>query len=115
MANLFPFGDLFKKLSSFNANFSLPVSSKLLWQVPFWALTFLRKFKVTVAPEISQIQYACTAAALSASSCLPSSSLVPFGPPAQSTSSQPPAISAQLAQNPAVRRPSLVLGKTSLC
>jgi hypothetical protein len=61
---------------------------------PSLGIDFLRKFKVTVAPEISQIQFICTAVA---SSCLPSSSLVPVVPPAQTNSSQPPAISAQLA------------------
>jgi hypothetical protein len=40
MNNLSPLRDLYRKPSSFMANFSLPVSCKPLWQVPFWALTF---------------------------------------------------------------------------
>jgi hypothetical protein len=33
---------------------------------PILGIDFLRKFKVTVSPEISQIQFACSAAALRA-------------------------------------------------
>jgi hypothetical protein len=51
---------------------------------PILGMDFLRKFKVTFAPEASQILFACTAAALSALPCLPSSILVPVGPPALS-------------------------------
>jgi hypothetical protein len=37
---------------------------------PFLGIVdFLRKFKVTVSPEISQIQFACSAAALPAILC----------------------------------------------
>ncbi len=72
---------------------------------PILGIDFLRKFKVTVAPEISQIHFACTAAASSASSslsslftaassvlpCLPSvtpvPAPVPIQLPAQTTSS----------------------------
>ncbi len=32
---------------------------------PILGIDFLRKFKFTVAPEINQIQFACTAAAFS--------------------------------------------------
>jgi hypothetical protein len=52
-----------KKLSNSEANFSLQNFCKPLWQVPSWVIDFLRKFKVTVAPEISQILFPCTAAA----------------------------------------------------
>jgi hypothetical protein len=69
MDNLSPLGDLFKKLFSFRAIFSLPVSCKPLWKVPF-GIDFLRKFKVTVAPEISQIHFACTTVASPALSSL---------------------------------------------
>ncbi len=84
---------------------------------PILGIDFLRKFKVTVSPDINQIQFACTAAAspapylLSATSpaspCLFSSPLVqaPFQVqlPAAATSSQPPAISAYDIQNPEVK------------
>jgi hypothetical protein len=54
------------------ANFFLHNFCKPLWQVPFWALTS-SEIKVTVAPETSQILFACTAAALSTpNSVLPS-------------------------------------------
>jgi hypothetical protein len=67
---------------------------------PILDIDFARKFKVIVSPEISQIQFACSAAALPANilpSAAPSalfflSSLTPV--PALTTSSQPPAISA---------------------
>jgi hypothetical protein len=40
---------------------------------PILGIDFLRKFKITVAPETSQILFACTAAALSTpNSVLPS-------------------------------------------
>ncbi len=75
---------------------------------PILGIEILRKFKVTVSPDINQIQFACTAAASpalklfaaasSASPCLFSSTPVPAPvpaqPPAAATSSQPPAISA---------------------
>ncbi len=56
-------------IHNFKANFSHPVFYKPLWPVPYWALT-KKKFKVIVAPEINQIQFACTAAALPAPICL---------------------------------------------
>ncbi len=84
-------------------------------------IDLLRKFKVTVAPEINQIQFACTAAASPAPylpsaaspapSCLFSSPPVPAPAPIQlpaaATSSQPPAISAYLVRNPEVKSSSL--------
>jgi hypothetical protein len=93
-------------------------------------IDFLRKFKVTVVPDINQIQFACTTAAppapflpsavspdaflfsvaLSAPSCLFSSppvlAPVPTQLPAQTTSSQPPAISAHVGRNPKVKSSS---------
>jgi hypothetical protein len=38
--NLSPLGVSLKKLCNSKANFSHPVFCKLLWLVPFWALTF---------------------------------------------------------------------------
>ncbi len=82
-------------------------------------IDFLRKFKVIVSPELSQIQFACSAAAPSAhilpsaappaSYCLSSSIPVPapvlIQPPTATISSQPPAISA-LVRNPEVKSSS---------
>jgi hypothetical protein len=89
---------------------------------PILGIDFLRKFNVTAVPEINQIQFACTAAALpapylfaaaspapsllsaalSASSSLPILTLVPapvpFQVPAAMTSSQPPTISAHVVR-----------------
>ncbi len=88
---------------------------------PILGIDFLRKFKVTVAPEISQIQFACTKAASPASSSLlaaassallslpsapPVPVLVPTQLPAQTNSSQPPAISAYVVRNPEVKSSS---------
>jgi hypothetical protein len=87
---------------------------------PILGIDFLRKFKVIVSPELSQIQFACSvaapsahivpSAAPSASYCLSSSTPVPapvpIQPPTATTSSQPPAISAYLAQNPEVKSSS---------
>jgi hypothetical protein len=84
---------------------------------PILGIDFLRKFKVTVSPDINQIQFACAAAALPApnlltvascaSPCLFSSTPVPapvpVQPPAAATSSQPPAISAYDTRNPKVK------------
>jgi hypothetical protein len=90
----------------------------------------LRKFKVTVVPEINQIQFACTGAAppipysfattspapflLSVASSsppllpvpTPEPAPVPAKLPAAATSSQPPTISAHVVQNPEVKSPS---------
>ena len=85
---------------------------------PILGIDFLRKFKVTVSPDINQIQFACTAAASpapnlptaasSASPCLFSSTPVPVPvqPAAAATSSQPPAISAYDTRNPEVKSSS---------
>ncbi len=87
---------------------------------PILGIDFLRKFKVIVSPELSQIQFACSAAAPSshilpseappASYCLSSSTPVlapdPIQPSTATTSSQPPAISAYLVRNPEVKSSS---------
>jgi hypothetical protein len=87
---------------------------------PILGIDFLRKFKVIVSPELSQIQFACSAVAPSAhtlpsaappsSYCLSSSTPVPapvpIQPPTATTSSQPPAISANLVRNPEVKSSS---------
>jgi hypothetical protein len=105
---------------------------------PILGSDFLKKFKVTVVPEINQIQFACTAAAspapylsavaspapslLSAALSAPPSpptltlvtSLVPIRLPAATTYSQPPAISAHVVWNPKVKSSSFSLYKTPL-
>ncbi len=45
MDNPYPLGDSSKELSNFKENFSLLVFCKLLWQVPFWALTYWENSK----------------------------------------------------------------------
>jgi hypothetical protein len=84
---------------------------------PILGIDFLSKSKVLVSPELSQIQFACSAAAPPAYIlpsaappalyCLSSSTLVPatvlIQPPTATTSSQPPAISANLVRNPEVK------------
>jgi hypothetical protein len=87
---------------------------------PILDIDFLRKFKVIVSPELSQIQFTCSAVAPSAhilpsaappaSYCLSSSTPVPapvpIQPPTATTSSQPPAISSYLVRNPEVKSSS---------
>jgi hypothetical protein len=87
---------------------------------PILDLDFLRKFKVIVSPEISQIQFPCSAAAppanilslaaLPASFCLSSSTPVPapvlIPPPTATTSSQPHSVSEYLVWNPEVKSSS---------
>jgi hypothetical protein len=84
---------------------------------PILGIDFLRKFKVIVSPELSQVQFACSAAAPPAnilplaappaSYCLSSLTPVPaqvlIQPPTAMTSSQPTAISAYLVRNPEVK------------
>ncbi len=76
---------------------------------PILGIDFLRKFKVKVVPETSHVLFACPATALSFPPCLSSS--VPEAVPlfARPTSSQPPAISAQLVRNPEVKSSSFSL------
>jgi hypothetical protein len=66
MDNQYPLGDLFKKIVQFHGKL---FSSQFLQAGvadPILGIDFLRKFKVTVAPETSQIVIACTAVAPSA-------------------------------------------------
>jgi hypothetical protein len=56
MANPSPLGVLLKKL--FTSTF---LQAAVAGPIP--GIDFLRKFKVIVSPEISQIQFACSAAA----------------------------------------------------
>ncbi len=87
---------------------------------PILGIDFLRKFKFTAAPEINQIQFACTAVASPAPD-LPSAALsallylfifpqapapVPIMLPGVAISSQPPAISAHEVRNPEVKSSS---------
>ncbi len=77
-----PLGALFPKLSSFRTNFSLPIFCKLPLQVPFWALIF-EQVQTTIAPETSQILFACAAVAQPAAKPFwPSSFRRSAGPPA---------------------------------
>ncbi len=87
---------------------------------PILGIDFLRKFKVIVSPELSQVQFAFSAAApsahilpsaaLPALYCLSGSTPVPapvlIQPPTATTSSQPPAISSYLVRNPEVKSSS---------
>ncbi len=73
---------------------------------PISGIDFLRKFKVKVVPETSHVLFACTVAALFVPPRLPSSVPEAVPPFARPTSSQPPAISAQLVRNPAVKSSS---------
>jgi hypothetical protein len=87
MDNLSPLEDSLKKLSNFRANFFLRSFCKLLWQVP-------SGFKVTFAPETTQIFFACTAAAPSGpQSVLPSfdCSVLPQVSPPAGTAAPPAA------------------------
>jgi hypothetical protein len=68
---------------------------------PILGIDFLRKFKVIVSPELSQIQFACSAAA-------PSAHILPSAAPSAN-------ISHQRLRPPHFARPVLILGKTSLC
>jgi hypothetical protein len=73
---------------------------------PILGIDFLRKFKVKVDPETSYVMFACTTAASSFSPHLANpipDTVPPFALP---TSSQPPAISAQLVRNPEVKSSS---------
>ncbi len=87
-------------------------------------INFLRKFKVIVAPEISQINFACTtvaspvssslfSVASSALSCLSSTTPIPAPVPVQlptwMTSPQPPVISAHVVRNPEAKSSSFSL------
>ncbi len=73
---------------------------------PILGIDFLRNLKVKVVPETSHILFACTTVASSVLPCLPSpvpDAVPPFSRP---TSSQPPAVSAQLVRNPEVKSSS---------
>jgi hypothetical protein len=71
MANQSPLGILFPKPSSFKAsclqpNFCKLFTAKCLQAAmagPILGIDFMRKFRITVAPETSQVLFACTATA----------------------------------------------------
>jgi hypothetical protein len=129
MGNRSPRGDSFRKLQ-FQGKFFTSSFLQSAMAGPILGIDFLRKLKVTVVPEINQIQFACTAVALpapylplaaspalsllsadsSASSLLPTSTLVPapvqIQLPAATTSSQPPPIFAHVVWNPKVKSSS---------
>jgi hypothetical protein len=119
MANPSPLGVLFKKLQ-FQGKLFTSTFLQAAVAGPILGIDFLRKFKVIVSLEQSQIQFACSAAAPSAhilpseapptSYCLSSSTPVPapvlIQLPTATTSFQPPAISAYLVRNPEVKSSS---------
>ncbi len=94
----------------------LSISSFLQASVagPILGIDFLRKFKVKVVPETSHVLFACTVAASPVPPRLPSS--VPEAVPlfARQTSSQPPAMSAQLVWNPEVKSSSFSFREQSV-
>jgi hypothetical protein len=74
MDNQSPFfvgGDLFQKPSSFRANIFYCHFLQAVVEGPILGIDFLRKFRIIVAPETSQILFACTATALAAKPFLP--------------------------------------------
>ncbi len=73
---------------------------------PILGIDFLRKFKVKVVPETSHVLFACTVAASPVPPRLPSSAPEAVPLYARPTSSQPPAIIAQLVRNPEVKSSS---------
>jgi hypothetical protein len=61
-----PLGVSFKKTVQIQGKFFTSNFLQATVASPNLGIDFLRKFKVIVAPEINQIQFACTAAALPA-------------------------------------------------
>jgi hypothetical protein len=70
MGNLSPPGVLFKKTVQFQGKLFSSTFLQAAVASPILGSDFLKKFKVTVSPEISQIQFACSAAASPAIFCL---------------------------------------------
>jgi hypothetical protein len=113
-------GFYFKKTVQFQGKFFTSTFLQAAVAGPILGIDFLRKFKVIVSPELSQKQFACSAAAPPdhilpsaappATYCLSSSTPVPapvpIQPPTVTTSSQPPVISAYLVRNPEVKSSS---------
>jgi hypothetical protein len=79
IGNLSPLGVLFKKTVQFQGKLFTSTFLQAAVASPILGSDFLKKFKVTVSPEISQIQFACSAAASSAiflpSAALPAHSI----------------------------------------
>jgi hypothetical protein len=99
MDNPSPLGVLLKKLQ-FQSKLFTSTFLQATVAGPILGIDFLRKLKVIVSPEISQIQFACSAAA-------PPANILPSAAPSTATtSSQPPAVSAYLVRNPEVKSPS---------
>jgi hypothetical protein len=121
-----PLGVLLKKTVQFQGKLFTSTFLQAAVAGPILGIEFLRKFKVIVSPELSQIQFACSAAAppshiLPSAAppilyCLSSSTPVQvpvlIQPPTATTSSQPPAISAYLVQNPEVKSSSFSFRET---
>jgi hypothetical protein len=66
MANPSPLGALLKKTVQFQRQKFTSTFLQATVASPILGINFLRKFKVIVSPELSQIQFACSAAAPSA-------------------------------------------------
>jgi hypothetical protein len=90
MANPSPLGALLKKLQ-FQGKLFTSIFLQAAVAGPILGIDFLRKFKVIVSPELSQIQFACSAATPSAHilpSAAPSAHITPpAAPPASYCSS----------------------------
>jgi hypothetical protein len=67
----------------FQCKMFTPVFCKQLLLGPILGIDFLRKFRVAVAPETSQILFACTAVAPPPKLVLPTFAQFPAAPPAQ--------------------------------
>ncbi len=130
MGNLSALGVSLKKTVQFQGKLFTSIYLQATVAGPILGIDFLRKFKVTVVPEINQIQFACTAAASPAPylpqrfhpppSCFQQSrprrhvclalhrSQLRFQIqlPTAITSSQPPVISAHVVRNPKVKSSS---------
>jgi hypothetical protein len=101
MANPSPLKGFIKKTVQFQGKLFTSTFLQAAVAGPILGINFLREFKVIVSPELSQIQFACSAAAppahilpsaaLPASYCLSSSTPVPapvlIQPPTATTSS----------------------------
>jgi hypothetical protein len=134
IGNLSPCGVSLKKTVQFQGKLFTASFLQDIVAGPILGIDFLRKFKVTIVPEINQIQFACAAAA-SPTPFLPSAALpanpvfsaassaspylfssppvpalVPIQlPTATKTSSQLPAISTHVVRNPEVKSSSFSL------
>jgi hypothetical protein len=104
MANPSPLGVLLKKIVQFQGKLFTSTFLQAAVAGPILGIDFLRKFKVIVSPEISKIQFACSAAA-------PPANILPSAAPPASyyLSSSTPVLAPVLIQHPLRRLlPSLL-------